>query len=43
MVFTDEEAKFVKWYDYVWLLIPIAGIAIMVAVVLDRMGRENSK
>ena len=43
MVFTDEEAKFVKWYDYIWMLIPIAGIAIMVAVVLDRMGRENSK
>ena len=43
MVFTDEEAKFVKWYDYIWLLIPIAGIAIMVAVVLDRTERKNSK
>jgi hypothetical protein len=34
MLFTDEESKHVKWYDYFWLLIPIAGIAMF--VVTDR-------
>jgi hypothetical protein len=38
---TDSEMRFVKWYDYLWLLIPIAGIAVMIAVVLDR--EENFK
>jgi hypothetical protein len=41
MLFADSETKFIKWYDYLWLLIPIAGIAIMVAVVLDRKARET--
>jgi hypothetical protein len=38
---SDIEMRFVKWYDYLWLLIPIAGIAMMVAAVLAR--EENSK
>jgi len=38
---TDDEDKFVKWYDYLWLLIPIAGITMMVATVLDRKKREQ--
>jgi len=30
---TPNEAKFVRWYDILWLIIPIAGIAMFVAVV----------
>ncbi len=41
MLFTDSEAKFIKWYDYLWLLIPIAGIAVMVVIVIDREARET--
>ena len=26
----------IRWYDYLWLLIPIAGIAIMDAAVSER-------
>lgn len=41
-MFTDNERSFIKWYDYLWLLVPIAGIAMMVVVVTDRAqkGRE---
>lgn len=36
MIFTERELKFIKWYDYLWLLIPIAGIAAMAIVVTGR-------
>ncbi len=36
MLFTDKELQYIKWYDYLWLLIPIAGIAAMVLVVTER-------
>jgi hypothetical protein len=36
MILTPDEAKLVRWYDYLWLAIPIAGIAIFVAIVTDR-------
>lgn len=36
---TPRECKFVRWYDYLWLLMPIAGIAFFVAVVTARSRR----
>ena len=40
-MFTSEESKYVKWYDYFWLLIPIAGIAMFVAVVTNRVKKST--
>lgn len=36
MVLTDSEAKHIKWWDYLWFLIPIAGMVAFVAAVVAR-------
>tara|TARA_Y100000310_G_C20379139_1_gene667206 strand:+ start:112 stop:273 length:162 start_codon:yes stop_codon:yes gene_type:complete len=33
---TPEEVEYVRWYDILWLIIPIAGIAMFVAAVSSR-------
>lgn len=40
-MFTDEEAKHYKWYDFTWLLIPIVGVAIFVFVVTNRVKKST--
>lgn len=39
---TTEEKKFIKWYDYLWFIIPIAGIAIFVGSVSTRAKNANN-
>ena len=33
--------KYIKWYDYFWLLIPIAGISAFALVVYSRSWPER--
>lgn len=35
--------KYIKWYDYLWLLIPIAGLAGFVLAVKERAKKEIQK
>jgi hypothetical protein len=37
-MFTKEEQRHLRWYDYFWLAIPIVGIIFMVLAV---EAREN--
>ena len=36
-MFTKKELKLAKWYDYLWLAIPIAGIAFFVFTMENRI------
>jgi len=42
-MFSPEQEKLIRWYDWFWLLIPIAGIAVMMAVLRDREIANSKK
>ncbi len=35
------DSKHERWYDWLWLLIPIAGVAFMALAISDRKIRED--
>ena len=40
-MFNDNRQYFVKWYDYLWLLIPVAGIVMFIVSVEDRQKKAG--
>lgn len=42
-MFSPEQEKLIRWYDWLWLLIPIAGVAIMAVVLHDRENADRGE